>query len=161
MEAVMRRVLVVEDDPYVYEAIQAAFLLKGGFDVAHAGDGETALAKLEGETPDVALIDYGLPKVSGIAIAERAAGRKIPVILMSGYGDVVAQSHRFPMLPKPFRVTELVDRFEEVVAEAARLTNMARQEIEKGQALVTKASALQASFADWVRLRDQMMFTKD
>ena len=159
----MRRVLVVEDDPYVYEAIQTAFLLKGGFDVAHAGDGETALAQLDGVAPDVALIDFGLPKVSGIAIAERAAGRNIPVILMSGYGDVVAQSnhYRFPMLPKPFRVTELVDRFEEVVAEAGRLTEIARHEIEIGKSLAVEARTQQRSLSDaWLRICERMLLRR-
>ena len=157
----MRRVLVVEDDHYVYEAIQAAFLLKGGFDVAHAGDGETALAKLEGVAPHVALIDFGLPKVSGIAIAERAAGRNIPVILMSGYGDVVAQSHPFPMLPKPFRVTELVDSFEEVVAEAGRLTEIARHEIETGKSLAAEAGTQRRSLSDaWLRICERMLLRR-
>jgi DNA-binding response OmpR family regulator len=159
----MPRVLVVEDDRLVYDAIHAAFSMKGGFDVAYAGDGQAALSALAANPPDLALIDFALPTVRGLVVANHAAARNVPVVLMSGYPDVIVRSdeYQFAMLPKPFRVKALVDRFEEVIAEAARLTNMARQEIERGQALVAKASALRASFPEWVRLRDQMTLARD
>jgi len=118
----MRRVLIVEDDSFVYDAIKAAFLLKGGFEVAYAGDGEAALAVLEREPPDLAIIDFWLPEMSGITIARQAAARNVPVILMSGYPDVIAspEKYEFPMLPKPFRVSELVEGIDQVIAEASR-----------------------------------------
>ena len=131
----MRRVLVAEDDRLVYEAIQAAFTMRGDLEVDCAGDGAAALSALVAKQPDLALIDFELPTVPGIVVANHAAARNVPVVLMSGYPDVIVRSdeYQFAMLPKPFRVSALVDRFEEVIASARRLTSMARQEVERGE----------------------------
>lgn len=155
----MRRVLVVEDDRFVYDAIDAAFAMKGGFEVAHAGDGPSALTELAARRLDLALVDIGLPKVSGITIAREAAAKRVPVILMSGYPDVIAKSgeYQFPILPKPFRIGELVDRFDEVIAEAVRVTAELRQQMELGATLVAEARATPEDAAQtWLQICERM-----
>ncbi len=156
----MRRVLVVEDDRLVYDAIQTAFELNGGFDVDYARDGEAALAALSAGNIDLALIDVGLPKVPGLTLAKHALTHHIPFILMSGYAEEIEKLERdqFPILAKPFRVVELIERFEHVVAEAKRLNEMLRLQIE---ALVAeraeRAETPAASIADeWRRICERM-----
>jgi DNA-binding response OmpR family regulator len=152
---VVRRVLVVEDDRLVSETIGAAFLMRGGFEVDYAEDGETGLLALAAGNLDLALVDYGLPKVPGLVVARRALARNIPIILMTGYGDEIAkpEEHQFPVLAKPFSVAELVVRFEQVLAEAKRLNEMARCLVEQGFAL----SARHQVFSDdWLRICEQL-----
>lgn len=65
-------------------------LSKGGIDVAaRARDGQDALAKIESQRPDVALVDVRMPRLSGIEIARQAA-RSVPgtaVVLYTAYAD--------------------------------------------------------------------------
>ena len=152
----MRRLLIVEDDRLVYEAMQTAFLMTGGFDLDYAEDGEVALTALAIGKFDLALIDYGLPKVSGLTVAKQALAQSIPVILMTGYSENIAklEEHEFPVLAKPFRVTELAEGFEQVFAEAARLNRIARRELERSAALMTRRRALMSD--EWLRIRERL-----
>ncbi|HEX6841796.1 MAG TPA: response regulator [Stellaceae bacterium] len=150
VEAPMRNILVVEDNSLVYETISTAFSLMPGFAVGHAANGYLALVALEAARPDLALIDIGLPKISGIEIAKRAVELEVPTVLMTGYADAVEQfdEHRFPVLSKPFRVTELVSRFDEIVTEAARLNRISLEQRKAGRTLIAEARALHRSISD-------------
>jgi DNA-binding response OmpR family regulator len=66
----MPRILIVDDEPNI--VISLEYLMKReGFDVATAGDGEAALAALEGGPPDVVILDVMLPKVNGFEVCRR------------------------------------------------------------------------------------------
>jgi len=119
----MQRILVVEDEPLIYDAIKAALTFKGGYAFAYAPDGDAAIRELTDRAPDLALIDVYLPKRSGTEVADVAAAQQVPVILMSGHPKVLTEpeKYRFPILAKPFRLSYLLERFDELVAEAERL----------------------------------------
>jgi two-component system response regulator MprA len=163
----MPNILVVEDDALVYETISVGFSLRSGFTVDHAADGYRALAVLETSRPDLALIDVGLPKASGVDVASRAVALGVPAVLMTAYGDVTEKlsRFRFPVLTKPFRVAELVARFDDVVSEAARLNRLLRAEVATAQALRAEAQAIHGSRSDvngalseqWARLCEQIL----
>ncbi len=142
----MQRVLIVEDEGLVYDAIRAALAFKGGFEVEHAGDGMAGLAALRRAAPDLALIDVMLPKLSGDVVAEEAASRRVPVILMSGHPEVITrpQAYRFPILAKPFRLSYLLERLEPLLAEAARLRTADAIEVQKGRELIRRRQDAQA-----------------
>lgn len=160
----MRSILVVEDNTLVYDTISTAFSLMPGFTVGHAANGYLALAALEASRPDLALVDIGLPEISGIEIAKRAVDLAVPTVLMTGYADAVEQDH-FPVLTKPFRVTELVARFDEVVAEAARLNRIASEQVKTGRTLIAKARSIHRPISDenrsmsegWARICDKLL----
>ena len=155
----MRRILIVEDDRLVYEALQAAFLMKGGFEVDYAADGEAGLAALALGDLDLALIDCGLPKLRGLVVAQRALERNIPAVLMTAYGDDVVppDEHPFPMLAKPFRIPELVARFEQVMAEAKRLNHMLARQVQGAAALGARARTPPESFSEeWIRICERL-----
>lgn len=85
-----RRILVVEDIKDARETLQELLELQG-YDVEVAADGPEGLAKLLAEPPDVALIDIGLPGLSGYDVASRARAEgkaaSVQLIALTGYGQ--------------------------------------------------------------------------
>ena len=121
------RVLVVEDDPAIQELIRFT-LQKAGLKPIAALSGEAAQAALNAELPDVVLIDWMLPKLSGLALARelRAAARtaKLPLIMVTAKGeegDRVAglEGGADDYLVKPFSPRALVARIQAVLRRRA------------------------------------------
>jgi DNA-binding response OmpR family regulator len=67
----MRRVLVVDDEPHIRTVLRG-YLEADGFAVSEAADGETALAKLRSDPPDLVLLDVMLPGIDGLEVLRRA-----------------------------------------------------------------------------------------
>ncbi len=91
-----KTVLVVDDDPTQRRLIQAV-LEREGFAVAHAENGDQAIAHLaSGATPDVILLDLVMPGISGqdTLVEMRARGHRQPVIVVTATGgiDTVVQA---------------------------------------------------------------------
>ncbi|MFF1278030.1 response regulator transcription factor [Streptomyces marokkonensis] len=83
----MPRVLVVEDDPDVRQAVQFG-LQHQGHDVRAAGTGEEGLQQLRPFHPDVVLLDLMLPGISGLDACRRIRVRdQVPIIIMTAKGD--------------------------------------------------------------------------
>jgi CheY-like chemotaxis protein len=105
----MKRVLVVDDEP-VIRALVAASLAGDDYEVAAAADGPGALAALEQLTPDLILLDVGLPGLSGDAVLSRlraaSATAAIPVVLLTGQ-EPPADAGPTAVLRKPFTPTLL------------------------------------------------------
>jgi signal transduction histidine kinase len=105
------RVLFVEDDPLVREAVVRG-LEDAGFDVQVAADGDRALAMLDaGLDTDIVFSDVVMPgKVSGIDLAvllrERRPG--LPVVLATGYTDQRAVVPDVQILAKPYEIDQVV-----------------------------------------------------
>ncbi len=112
------RVLLVDDDPLILESI-AEVLSFDGHDVAVASSGQAALdcfsAALDTSLPfDVVVTDLGMPKISGIEVANsvRALSGTVRIILLTGWGERANERHDFPkavdhLLGKPVRIEEL------------------------------------------------------
>ncbi|MBI3085521.1 MAG: response regulator [candidate division NC10 bacterium] len=81
------RILVVDDEPVVLEALEA-LLTREGHEVLQASDGEAALRQAETARPDIILLDLHLPGLSGFEVVGRlrqiAGLEAIPVIAFSG-----------------------------------------------------------------------------
>jgi CheY-like chemotaxis protein len=81
------RILVVDDDPVVLEALEE-LLRREGHDVLRAQDGEAALRQAEAERPDIILLDLHLPGLSGFEVVNRlrqvSGLEALPVIAFSG-----------------------------------------------------------------------------
>lgn len=111
-------ILVVEDDPAIHELVR--FTLEGaGFDVVHAADAEQAIQRVNAVLPDVALIDWMLPGMSGLTLAQRLRGqartKTLPIIMVTARaaeGDRVAglEQGADDYITKPFSPRELVAR---------------------------------------------------
>jgi DNA-binding response OmpR family regulator len=84
----MRRVLVIDDEPYVREALQRV-LKAPEFIVEAAADADLGMARLDKEPADLVIIDVVLPGMNGVeAIARiRAAHPRVRIIAISGGGN--------------------------------------------------------------------------
>lgn len=90
---------------------RAALRLEG-FDTVEAGDGIEALRVLEARTPDLVVLDLGLPILDGLSIqqelAAQAISRAIPVVIVTGSTDDLTHVNVNCILRKPFTIDELV-----------------------------------------------------
>ncbi len=110
------RVLVIEDDAPLRRAVAAA-LAQAGASVEEAGDGEEG-HYLASEYPfDVAVVDLGLPKLSGLDLIRRlrANGSRLPILILTARGrwqEKVEglESGADDYLTKPFEPPELIAR---------------------------------------------------
>jgi two-component system, NarL family, nitrate/nitrite response regulator NarL len=84
------RVLVADDHPLYREGVVRALSASGQVEiVAEADDGRSALAKIQEHVPDVALLDYKLPELDGVAITNAIVRERLPVrvLLVSAFTD--------------------------------------------------------------------------
>jgi len=117
------RVLVVEDEATI-GALLRYNLEREGFDVRDTGDGEEALTMIAEDPPDLVVLDWMLPGLSGIevcrALRRGAATKRLPVIILTARGE---ESDRVRGLEagaddyvaKPFSPKELVARVRAVL----------------------------------------------
>jgi PAS domain S-box-containing protein len=110
-------VLVVDDDNDVRDFLGDS-LESLGHKVHRAASGEEALALLEHEQPDLALIDYAMPGMHGADVARlaRAICPTLPIVFVTGYAETeqleAALGPGAPVLRKPFTVDALADAVE-------------------------------------------------
>ncbi len=110
------RLLVVDDDPSVREAL-ALVLDLGGFDVTTAVDGREAIRMLSVASPDAVILDVLMPGLDGLEVCRRmrATGDRTPVLMLTARAEVserVAglEAGADDYLAKPFAREELVAR---------------------------------------------------
>ncbi|MEL6280961.1 MAG: response regulator, partial [Pseudomonadota bacterium] len=108
------RILVVEDEEALCALLEYN-LQREGFDVSLSRNGEEALALLRDEKPDLALLDWMLPHVSGIEVCRqirsRADTKDLPIIMLTARGEEEDRVRGLDMgaddyLTKPFSMTE-------------------------------------------------------
>jgi two-component system, OmpR family, response regulator MprA len=114
--ATATRVLVVDDEPAVREALRRALALEG-YDVDLAENGAEALRKVSAAEPDLVVLDVLMPEVDGIAACRRlrSEGNRVPVLMLTaraGIGDRVdgLDAGADDYLVKPFALEELLAR---------------------------------------------------
>ena len=116
-------VLVVEDEDALSTLLQYN-LEKEGYDVAVAGDGEEALIQIDERLPDLVVLDWMLPKVSGIEVCRRLRSRpetrNVPIIILTARGEETDRIRGLDTgaddyLVKPFSMTELTARIRAVL----------------------------------------------
>jgi two-component system response regulator MprA len=108
---------VVDDDPNLLRMLRRGFVL-GGYTVAAAEDGASALRVLREQEPDLVVLDVMLPEpLDGLEVARRlrAAGSQVPILMLTARGQLEEklagfQSGADDYLPKPFAFEELLAR---------------------------------------------------
>jgi signal transduction histidine kinase/ActR/RegA family two-component response regulator len=106
-------ILVVEDDPDVRRVIVECLSLIG-YKVTEAANGGEALAQLRSIKPDLLVVDYAMPDMTGAEVISesRKIVGEIPVILATGYADMAAVERlagKPKILRKPFDIAQLGD----------------------------------------------------
>lgn len=111
-------VLVVEDEDALATLLDYN-LMKEGFRVERAADGEEALLRVAEEPPDLVVLDWMLPKVSGVEVCRQLrAGsetRRTPVLMLTARGEEADKVRGLDTgaddyVVKPFAMSELVAR---------------------------------------------------
>ena len=123
------RVLIVEDDPLVGDAVRRA-LESHGYAVDLVASAEAAGSALQAESFDLAVVDIGLPRASGLQLvrAQRRRGAMMPVLILTardGLDDRVTALDlgADDYLTKPFQVPELVARCRALIRRANALSS--------------------------------------
>jgi two-component system phosphate regulon response regulator PhoB len=116
-------VLVMEDEDAL-ATLLSYNLEKEGYRVVVASDGEEGMLQIEERLPDLVLLDWMLPKLSGIEVCRRIRGksetRNMPIIMLTARGE---ESDRIrgldtgadDYLTKPFSMSELIARIRAVL----------------------------------------------
>ena len=116
----MTKILLVEDDKTIVATL-SEFLAREGFAVKSANGQSAALALLDGEAFDLALLDISLADGNGFSLCSAIkANWKLPVIFLTASGDEYSTVAGFDLgaddyIPKPFRPRELVSRIKNVL----------------------------------------------
>ena len=117
------RVLIVEDEKALAEILEYNFK-KEGYTVDTALDGEIALDKIIFKPPDLIILDWMLPKLSGIELCRKIRSNKkvknIPIIMLTARGEEKDRLKGLEMgaddyVTKPFSINELLARAKAVL----------------------------------------------
>jgi two-component system OmpR family response regulator/two-component system response regulator QseB len=137
------RVLLIEDDPLLGDALQAG-LRDNGFAVEWLRDGEAGLAALGADGFDAVVLDLGLPRLDGRRLLERrrGAGDRTPVLVLTARDaleDRVAglDAGADDYVVKPVAIAELAARLRALVRRAS---GIARGHLDAGPLSVDPAA---------------------
>ncbi len=117
------KMLIVEDEEALLDLLKFNFN-KEGYKIDTATDGETALEKILYKPPDIIILDWMLPELSGIELCRRIRKHKehknIPIIMLTAKGEEEdklrgLETGADDYITKPFSVNELVARVKAVL----------------------------------------------
>jgi two-component system, OmpR family, KDP operon response regulator KdpE len=110
------RVLLVDDEPAIRRFLRLSFDAEG-YQVEEAGDGKAALDMLRTKTPDLLILDLGLPDLDGFEVIRqlRDLGSSIPIVVLSSRTDEKGKVQALDLgaddyVTKPFGIDELLAR---------------------------------------------------
>jgi DNA-binding response OmpR family regulator len=121
---VQKRVLVIEDEPNISEAIRF-ILTRNGWQVEVEADGMAALSRLRTAPPDALILDLMLPDMDGFEVLRslRAEGptRELPVLMLTARGqnadrDLAARLGVTRFMTKPFANADVIAALQDMVA---------------------------------------------
>ncbi len=113
----MAHVLVADDNRGFAELLRA-LLEDAGHTVVTAYSGLAAIHVVEQEPVDAAVLDVLIPEISGDAVAERLRQLRpgLPIVLMTGNGDLFARASGLRVLHKPFTREDLLAELDRLLA---------------------------------------------
>lgn len=124
------RVLIAEDEGPIANSLKKNFEAVG-YEAVIASDGEEALRLFDENEYDVLLLDWRMPKVSGVEVCReiRAKNSNIPIILLTALSDVANKVEALnygadDYVTKPFNYEELIARIEAVVRRDRKAKNI-------------------------------------
>lgn len=125
-EGYMKRVLVVDDEPDLLKSL-AFRMRKSGYEVIEAVSGEDALEKAAGNDPELILLDWRLPGISGTEVYRRLKAdpslKHIPVIFLTASREhaelekLKEDTGAANIVTKPYEYKDLLVRVKELIGE--------------------------------------------
>ena len=116
----MAKILIVEDNPKNRDMLSRR-LIKRGYEIVMAEDGQEGIDMTTSETPDLILLDMSLPVIDGWGVAQQLKGddttKDIPIIAltahaMSGDREKTLEAGCDEYATKPVRLPELLEKIE-------------------------------------------------
>src|SRR4051812_34053611 len=107
------KILVVEDDPDSLRLV-SFFLKRAGYEVLEAADGPAALGLAEREKPDLVILDWQLPMMTGLEVCKRLRAKShVPIVMLTAKDSVAdrvegLETGADDYVVKPFAPEELV-----------------------------------------------------
>ena len=117
----MNHILVIDDEKAVLEVIQQA-LMRFGFEVEVAQDGQEGIQKFDNGDFDLVLTDLRMPGIDGIGVLHhiRSSSRRLtPIIGFSGTPCLLKDSDFDLVFPKPFPLKDLVSAVQNLSTKSA------------------------------------------
>jgi response regulator NasT len=136
---------VIAEDEALIRMDLAEMLAEEGYDVVgEAGDGERAVELVESVRPDLVILDVKMPKLDGLAAAERIARQRIaPVVMLTAFSqrDLVERARdagAMAYLVKPFVQADLVPAIEMARSRFAELAALEAEVLDLTDRLATR-----------------------
>jgi len=130
-------ILVIDDSKEIVKHLTQHVLPTFGYRTLHAFDGKSGLELLRQKKPDLVMLDYNLPEMTGLDVLQQLAqdSFSVPIILMTGYGSELSAIEAFRLgakdyIIKPFTVDEIVETIDRALVETRLLhdkTELAEQ----------------------------------
>jgi signal transduction histidine kinase/DNA-binding response OmpR family regulator len=121
-------ILVIDDSKEMVKHLTQRVLPTFGYKTLHAFDGQTGQKMILEGKPDLVMLDYNLPEMTGLDILRWMAQEAIstPVVLMTGYGSELSAIEAFRLgakdyLIKPFTIDEIVETIDHALVETRLL----------------------------------------
>jgi two-component system phosphate regulon response regulator PhoB len=139
-------ILVVEDEDALSTLLQYN-LDKEGYEVRVAGDGEEALTLVSERLPDIIILDWMLPKISGIEVCrrlrQRPESRNVPIIMLTARGEETDRIRGLDTgaddyVLKPFAMTELSARIRAVLRRLR--PGLAEDRVRRGDLVIDRVA---------------------
>lgn len=118
-----KKILVVDDEPHVIRTLTFV-LKKEGYDVASAGDGEAAMARVRESKPNLMFLDVMMPKKNGYEVCQELKGNSslsdIHVIMLSAKGQEADKDKALNLgadefMTKPFSPVGIVEKVKKLL----------------------------------------------
>jgi len=153
------KILVIDDSRVIRVRVKE-MLPPGNFEVLEAKDGLEGLNLIRQERPNLIMLDFLLPKLSGWEVFQEIQKssdlQKIPLVLMSGRKEEVIEKIQepfqyFEFIPKPFEQKELVGAIKSAMAKA----RLPRQQAAVN-AVVNQSAPVEGGFAEIQALKEKV-----
>jgi len=139
-----RRVVIAEDEALIRMDLAEMLAEEGYAVVGEAGDGETAIALVEQHRPDLVVLDVKMPRLDGLAAAQRIASQRIaPVVILTAFSqrELVERARdagAMAYLVKPFTKNDLVPAIEMAISRFAELQQLESEVADLTERLETR-----------------------
>lgn len=133
----MAKILVVDDEPAILQMLKMNLEIEG-YETILAGDGETAIKRIEFEQPDIVLLDIMMPALDGWQVLQRlqemSLGKPPKVLVVTAKAGERDISKAFELgavdyVAKPFDVEDLLERVKDVLARTEIETEERRRQL--------------------------------